>query len=137
MRFGPWRLTDFLPANGSCSITCKSSSTFFIETNAPFTAWKTFGATRRGSIGKSQQRRVDVDMKALVPSACLFTWGAAGALPRGTPPYYFGDGDGAGLGPASAGLTPSNSTSKIKVELGAMSGPRARSPYARFGGTKN
>src|SRR6266487_680333 len=76
MRFGPWRLTDFLPANGSCSITCKSSSTFFIETNAPFTAWKIFGGMRRGSIGKSQQRRVDVDMKALVPSACLFTWGA-------------------------------------------------------------
>src|SRR5207244_6585647 len=46
----------------------------------------------------------------------------------------FGETGGAGVG---AGLASSNSTSKINVELGAISGPTVRSPYARFGGTKN
>ena len=46
----------------------------------------------------------------------------------------FGETGGAGVG---AGLAPSNSTSKINVELGVISGPTVRSPYARFGGTKN
>jgi hypothetical protein len=56
------------------------------------------------------------------------------AWPGAVRSYFFGDGDaagacGAGLAaPPSGGLTPNNSTSKIKVELGVMSGPTARSP---------
>src|SRR6266480_5483493 len=50
---------------------------------------------------------------------------------------YFGDAEGAGLALLSGGLTPSSSTSKINIELGAISGPTERSPYARFGGMKN
>jgi hypothetical protein len=49
-----------------------------------------------------------------------------GAAPAG--------GAAAGVG---AGLASSNSISKIKVELAVRSGPTARSPYARFGGTNN
>ncbi len=41
---------------------------------------------------------------------------------------------GAGVG---GGFTSCNSTSKIRVEFGAMSGPIARSPYARVEGMNN
>src|SRR5215470_16666910 len=54
--FDQWQLTDFPPANGSCSIICKSLSRSFTGTSDPFTAWKTCGATRRGSSGKRLQR---------------------------------------------------------------------------------
>ena len=40
----------------------------------------------------------------------------------------FGGADAAGLALAAGGFASSNSTSKIKVEFGAMSGPTARSP---------
>ena len=41
---------------------------------------------------------------------------------------------GAGVG---GGFTSCNSTSKIRVEFGPMSGPIARSPYARVEGMNN
>jgi hypothetical protein len=47
IRCGPSQLTDFPPANGWSSIISKWSSTFFIATNAPSTAWKVCGAMRR------------------------------------------------------------------------------------------
>jgi hypothetical protein len=142
IRFDLWQLTVSRPANGSCSIICRWLLTCFIGTNAPFTAWRIFGATRHHSSGK-RRRRVEIR-----------------ALARGERRFYFcrrcgkcrfdyfgdalGDGDGfdaggaAGDVPASdAGLASNNSTSKIKVELGARSGPTVRSPYARSGGTNS
>src|SRR5262245_50065589 len=46
----------------------------------------------------------------------------------------FGEACGAGVG---GGFTSCNSTSKIRVEFGPISGPIARSPYARFEGMNN
>src|SRR5262249_60616668 len=46
----------------------------------------------------------------------------------------FGEPCGTGVG---GGFTSCNSTSKIRVEFGPMSGPIARSPYARFDGINN
>src|SRR5216684_8974135 len=50
------RSTVSLRANGSCSITCKWWRTSFITRSAPFTASKTFGATRRDWLGKRSKR---------------------------------------------------------------------------------
>ncbi len=47
------------------------------------------------------------------------------SINRRAPYYYRGDGDG--FAPA-AGFTSSNSTSKMRVEFGPISGPTARSP---------
>ena len=63
IRFELWQLTVSQPAYGSCSITCRWSSTCFIETNALFTAWRIFGATRHCSNGKRLQC---VDVRGLV-----------------------------------------------------------------------
>jgi hypothetical protein len=59
--------------------------------------------------------------------------GGAGGAP------CFGPCGGAELGGAgvAGGLISSSSTSKIRVALAPMSGLTARSPYARFAGTKN
>src|SRR5215216_8007774 len=62
--------------------------------------------------------------------------------------FLVGAGDGAGgifgepcAAPCGAGVgggfTSCNSTSKIRVEFGPMSGPIARSPYARVDGMNN
>ena len=132
IRFDPWRSTGFQPANGSCSIICRWSSTFSIGKNAPSTAWRVFGATRRCYSGK-QPRRAD-RRYSLCQTPVLWDPLLAGRY------NYFGDtagAAGAGLAAACGGLTPISSTSKIKVELGAISGPTLRSPYARFAGTTN
>jgi hypothetical protein len=49
----PWQLTDFPPANGWSSIIYKWSSTFFIATNAPSTAWRFVGRCARAAVGIS------------------------------------------------------------------------------------
>jgi hypothetical protein len=54
--FDQWQLTGFPPANGLCSIICKSLSTSFTGTSDLFTAWKIYGATHRGSNGKRPRR---------------------------------------------------------------------------------
>ena len=144
---------DSPPANGWCSISCKWLSTFFTETSVLSTASKIYGATRRECIGK---RRRHIDCHLLI-SGCI---GLASRVRRDTnpersagltaKPNYLGETEGFGaaagvvFGAActaacgagvGGGLASSSSISKIRVELGPISGLMARSPYARFDGT--
>src|SRR5438067_5840943 len=57
---------DFRRANGSCSITCRSLSTFSIGKNASFTASKICGAMRRASRGKPRNKNADLSVAGLL-----------------------------------------------------------------------
>src|SRR5262249_25057614 len=131
IRSTPSRLTDILPANGSCSISSKWLSIFSIATNAPSTASRTSGGTRPGLNAKpylrsealqSSPRNLRVQRPPALRPVCspYFLVGAGDG--RGG---IFGETCGTGVG---GGLTSINSTSKISVELEPISGPIARSP---------
>ena|SRR5882724_5960532 len=143
---------DFPLANGWCSTSCRSLSTFFTRTSAGSTASKTYGATRPGYNGK-QQRPADqrfltrsyVDPRLLIEA----TESDLPRLPGGqNRDGYLGDGEDGGVpfvagdvAPAGAGagggLASISSTSKIRVALGPISALTERSPYARFDGIHN
>jgi hypothetical protein len=105
------------------------------------------GKTRLLQLGEPLGRRaaatVGISHGGLIADVACARRPPVGSDARRRRYNYLGDTAGAGLAaPAGlaavcGGLTPVSSTSKIKVELGAISGPTLRSPYARFGGTKN
>lgn len=145
---------DFPPANGWCSTSCRSLSTFFTRTSAGSTASKTYGATRPGYNGKrrrlADQRFLDARLRRFPRLLIEATESDLLRLPGGRNRHnYFGDGEDGGLpfvaagdvapcaAGAGGGLASISSTSKISVALGPISGVMERSPYARFDGIHN
>src|SRR5437870_5560183 len=125
------RSTDFRQVNGSCSITCKSSCTFFIAKNASSTAWKTCGGTPpvwRGSRPKRDAKILarpyyffcGVADGAAAGAVDVFLAGVGGAAADGVE-GSFPDAPGVGDGrPVSGVLMLISSTSKTRVEFGPI-----------------
>ncbi len=102
------------------------------------------GKTRLLQLGEPLGRRAAATVGSshggLIADVACACAGLVGSGARRRHNYLGGDtpgAAGAGLTAVCGGLTPISSTSKVKVELGAISGPTLRSPYARLAGTKN